>query len=176
MLYLRVRGVKACVKEQLTRLGKDVCGAAGASIGGGTAHDDPDAREDDANGQGRVASPINVTGASSQRIPRVASPEPHSASLPAAARARLDAFQKLLVIRVFREEKLVFAFRDFVRDKLGTQFVESAPLDLETVFKDTSAPTPIIFILSSGADPTGMLQRFGEKVRPLFLLELSSLD
>lgn len=94
----------------------------------------------------------------------VTCPEPHSAPLPAGTRARVDAFQKLLLVRVFREEKLVFAFRDFVRDKLGAQFVESAPLDLETVFKDTSAPTPIIFILSSGADPTGMLQRFGEKV------------
>jgi dynein heavy chain len=51
----------------------------------------------------------------------------------------------------------------FVGAKLGRQFTEPKPWNLFNVFKDTAPGTPIIFILTTGADPTSMLQRFAEK-------------
>lgn len=47
--------------------------------------------------------------------------------------------------------------------KLGSEFTEPAAWTLDDVFPDTTCRTPVIFILSTGADPTAMLQRFGEK-------------
>lgn len=118
-----------------------------------------------------------------------------------------SGFGKLLVLKIFREEKLIFAcgqvrlhsspafmglrphtlhpiclqlasnFKptyctnihanhprtQYVANRLGAEFTEPPPWSLDDVFPDTTARTPIIFILSTGADPTAMLQRFAEK-------------
>ncbi|EFJ52606.1 dynein heavy chain 7 [Volvox carteri f. nagariensis] len=92
--------------------------------------------------------------------------EPHLLPLPGDWETRLTSqrpFAKLLVIKVLREEKLIFACAQYVAGKLGTEFTEPPPWSLDDVFPDTSCRTPIIFILSTGADPTAMLQRFAEK-------------
>lgn len=89
--------------------------------------------------------------------------EPHLVPLPGGWDARAPGFQKLLIIRIFREEKLIFACAQYVSDKQGREFTEPPPWTLDDVFPDTSARTPIIFILSTGADPTAMLQRYAEK-------------
>lgn len=91
--------------------------------------------------------------------------EPHLHALPCSWEEKLAAkpFCKLLVIKTFREEKLIFACSQYVAGKLGSEFTEPPPWALDDVFPDTSCRTPIIFILSTGADPTAMLQRFAEK-------------
>ena len=90
--------------------------------------------------------------------------EPHNSPLPDDWDKKLEQFQRLLLIKCLREEKFVYACEVFIKNNLGSQFVGSIPLQLDEVFKDTSNTTPIIFILSTGADPTGILQRFGERV------------
>lgn len=70
----------------------------------------------------------------------------------------------MVLLKVIREEKLLFTCEVFISKQLGKQFIGSKPLLLDEVFLDTSNVTPVIFILSVGADPSGMLQRFGEKL------------
>ena len=43
---------------------------------------------------------------------------------------KLTSFQKLLVLRTLRPDKMVVALRHFVRSEMGTQFVEPPPFDL----------------------------------------------
>ncbi|KAJ7549736.1 hypothetical protein O6H91_07G065700 [Diphasiastrum complanatum] len=90
--------------------------------------------------------------------------EPHNSPLPSVWDSVVDSFQRLLLMKIIREEKLVFAIEMYIKEKLGKKFIGTSPLQLEEVFKDSSSTTPVIFILSSGADPTGILQKFGEKV------------
>ena len=73
----------------------------------------------------------------------------------------LDAFQRMCLVRIFREEKLIFAFEHYVRSQIGDEFVDPIPVRLNEVYPDTNNATPVIFVLSVGADPTGMLSRFG---------------
>ena len=61
-------------------------------------------------------------------------------------------------VQVLREEKLLLACQHYIGQTLGSEFTEPRPWQLDDVFPDTTAATPIIFILSSGADPTAMLQ------------------
>jgi len=82
----------------------------------------------------------------------VASDTPHAATLPGNWGTGLTPFQQLLVLRAFREEKLVFAIRRFVGRCLSPEFMESPPFDLEACFQDSTNLTPLIFILSPGAD------------------------
>lgn len=49
---------------------------------------------------------------------------------------------------------------NFVSQELGDAFVSLPPTSLVDVFASTSKNTPIIFILSTGADPTSVLLRF----------------
>lgn len=94
-------------------------------------------------------------------------PDPASAQPPnwadeSGATITAEPFQQLLLLKCLREEKLLFGFSHFVAAAQGREFTENPPFSLADVFKDTSSSTPVIFILSTGADPTGMLQRFGE--------------
>jgi dynein heavy chain len=73
---------------------------------------------------------------------------------------RLTEFQQLLVLKAFREEKLVFATKSFVGDNLDERFLESPPVPMSDLYKDMSTCVPLIFILSTGADPTDELYSF----------------
>ncbi|XP_053056801.1 dynein axonemal heavy chain 6 isoform X1 [Acinonyx jubatus] len=72
----------------------------------------------------------------------------------------LSSFQKLLLIKCCKEEKIVFALTDFVIESLGKRFIETPPVDLPTLYQDMSYNTPLVFILSTGSDPMGAFQRF----------------
>jgi len=54
------------------------------------------------------------------------------------------------------------AVTNFVAKKMGKSFVEPPPFDLEKSFADSSPSTPLIFILSAGADPTMSLLKFSQ--------------
>ncbi|KAL4640265.1 dynein heavy chain 6, axonemal [Arapaima gigas] len=87
----------------------------------------------------------------------------------------LGNFQKLLLIRSFLEEKVVFAVTEFVIVSLGKQFVENPPVDLATLYSNMSPTTPLVFILSTGSDPMGAFQRFAKEKNYLDKVESISL-
>uniref|UniRef100_A0A8C3ADL9 Dynein axonemal heavy chain 6 n=1 Tax=Cyclopterus lumpus TaxID=8103 RepID=A0A8C3ADL9_CYCLU len=88
---------------------------------------------------------------------------------------RLGAFQKLVLIKSFIEEKVVFAATEFVIVSIGKQFVENPPVDLANLYNDMSPSTPLVFILSTGSDPMGAFQRFAKERGCLDRVESISL-
>ncbi|GCC25591.1 hypothetical protein chiPu_0004002 [Chiloscyllium punctatum] len=76
---------------------------------------------------------------------------------------RLTLFQKLILIKSFWEEKVVFAITDFVIETLGQEFVENPPVDLATLYQNMSNNIPLVFILSTGSDPMGAFLRFAKE-------------
>lgn len=91
--------------------------------------------------------------------------DPVSTPLPSPWSTRLDAFQRLLLLRVLRPDKLTTAMHDFVKGTMGAKFVESPPLDLEVCYADSTATTPLIFVLSPGSDPMSMLLKYAERLK-----------
>ena len=89
--------------------------------------------------------------------------EVHKEPLPAPWQSRLSTFQRLMVIRALREEKVVFAVREFVGQQLGERFMEAPPFDLAGAYDDSSAQSPIIFVLSPGADPIDYLLKLAKE-------------
>lgn len=59
---------------------------------------------------------------------------------------------------MMREDKLLLGCQRYIGDTLGAAFTQGQPWTLDGMLPDTTALTPIIFILTSGADPTAMLQ------------------
>lgn len=88
---------------------------------------------------------------------------PHETPLPLDWKDKLDDFQKLVVLKAFRSEKLMFAFQNYVIDNMGDYFVKSQNVTMEVVQADTDYMTPLIFILSTGADPTSQLLKFADQ-------------
>jgi dynein heavy chain len=58
-----------------------------------------------------------------------------------------------MLVKVVREEKMVQGIKEFVKQELGDRFIESPQFDLLGAFNDSGNTTPIIFVLSPGADP-----------------------
>lgn len=77
--------------------------------------------------------------------------------MPPLFEEKLEPFQKLMLIKAIREEKLVQGIKKYITSKVGSTFIESPPFDLEGSFIDSSNGTPIIFVLSPGADPMANL-------------------
>lgn len=83
----------------------------------------------------------------------IACEEPFCAQLPEKYQTKLTSFQRLMIVKILREEKLIFAIKKFVKDELGQKFIESPLFNLKEVFEDSRPSVPVIFILSPGADP-----------------------
>lgn len=59
---------------------------------------------------------------------------------------------------MLREDKLLVGCQRYIGESLGVAFTQGQPWTLDGVLPDTTALIPTIFILTSGADPTAMLQ------------------
>jgi len=55
--------------------------------------------------------------------------------------------------------------QDFVSENLGQIFIEPPAFDLNACYKDGSPSAPLIFVLSSGADPMADLLKLAEDFR-----------
>lgn len=93
----------------------------------------------------------------------IASLNPYTASLPGGWDERLPRFYRLVLIRWLREEALVDAVTLYIAQSLGDKFVESENLSMTEIFSDMDKITPCLFILSSGADPKSILDRFARE-------------
>ncbi|KAJ3098250.1 Dynein heavy chain 3, axonemal [Phlyctochytrium planicorne] len=90
------------------------------------------------------------------------SPEPHKEQIPEEWDQRMSAFQKLIIIRMLRPDKLVPAVMEFVKGKMGLKYIEPPQFDLAGPFGDSNNCAPLIFILSPGVDPMASLLKFAE--------------
>ncbi|KAF5403840.1 Dynein heavy chain axonemal [Paragonimus heterotremus] len=93
------------------------------------------------------------------------SPEPHRAQFPQPWQDTLDSFQRILLLRCLRADKVTNAMQDFVTHHLGQRFVEPQSTSLPEVFKDSSPSSPLIFVLSQGTDPASDLYKFADEMR-----------
>lgn len=81
----------------------------------------------------------------------------------------------LLLVKAMCAEKLIFGVQEHVKRALGENFIIFPATKVEDLYKDSSRSMPIIFVLSTGADPTSMLLRFAHQMNMASSLGVISL-
>lgn len=90
--------------------------------------------------------------------------DPVSEKLPQPWETNLSPFEKLVVLNVIRPDKTADGFKKFVTIEMGSEFVTPPQFDIGRSFQDATCLTPLIFVLSPGADPMNSLLVFAEKM------------
>lgn len=91
------------------------------------------------------------------------SPCPEEESLPGDF-ITAGELQTLCILRVLRPDRITFALRKFVLGFLGEEFVSQPPFSMRSVYEDSSASTPILFLLFPGVDPSAWVEDLGRQM------------
>ncbi|XP_047613273.1 dynein axonemal heavy chain 9 isoform X3 [Phacochoerus africanus] len=74
------------------------------------------------------------------------------------------ALQRLCMMRALRPDRMAYAMRDFIEEKLGSKYVVGRALDFAASFEESGPATPMFFILSPGVDPLKDVENQGKKL------------
>ncbi|XP_067164351.1 dynein axonemal heavy chain 17 [Apteryx mantelli] len=74
------------------------------------------------------------------------------------------ALQKLCMLRCMRPDRMTYAIRNFVEEKMGSKFVEGRSVEFSKSYEESSPSTAIFFILSPGVDPLKDVEALGRKL------------
>ncbi|XP_036133658.1 dynein heavy chain 14, axonemal [Molossus molossus] len=78
---------------------------------------------------------------------------------------KLTPFQRLILIKILGPERLKSSVRKFITEKIGSEYIHRAGINLKESFKDSSARTPLILIHSHGVDTTNTVLKFAQELK-----------
>ncbi|KFB39785.1 dynein heavy chain [Anopheles sinensis] len=88
------------------------------------------------------------------------SPSPETTPLPANWEVNLKLFQKYLIVRCLRMDRLESCMVEFTRYHMGGKFVNVAAMgSLEDAFRESSPQTPILLLLQGPTNPERSIER-----------------
>eukprot|EP00742_Colponemidia_sp_Colp-10_P004363 GILJ01004656.1.p1 GENE.GILJ01004656.1~~GILJ01004656.1.p1 ORF type:complete len:2862 (-),score=582.32 GILJ01004656.1:82-7611(-) len=87
---------------------------------------------------------------------------PEDLPLPLQYSETLSRFEQLLVLRVFRIDRVYNAIKNFVMYRLGDYYVQPPTLKYDRIYAQSTPTSPVVFILSPGADPQSHVQKLGD--------------
>ena len=75
-----------------------------------------------------------------------------------------DYFKKIIILRILRPDCVIPAFQHLIskEPQMGEKFIQPPAFNMRSSFNDSTCQTPIIFILSPGADPMTELKNLAE--------------
>lgn len=76
---------------------------------------------------------------------------------------KLSDFQRIIIVRTIRPDKVIPVITKLIKIELGEKFTYPPPFDINKSYSDSGCLSPLIFILSPGIDPMSSLLQFAEK-------------
>merc|ERR1711968_182579 len=79
--------------------------------------------------------------------------------------ANIGPFYKLLLVRCLRMDRCQLMSKWYIKntEEMGPKYVEPVTDTMESIVDEMNAITPVIFLLSTGADPTETIQQLARK-------------
>uniref|UniRef100_A0A3Q1K2D2 Dynein axonemal heavy chain 11 n=1 Tax=Anabas testudineus TaxID=64144 RepID=A0A3Q1K2D2_ANATE len=84
-----------------------------------------------------------------------------------------SSLQKLIMMRALRPDRMTYAVRNFVEEKLGVKYTEGRKTEFSKSFRESGPASPVFFILSPGVDPLKDVESLGRKLG--FTIDLGKL-
>ncbi|XP_037537274.1 dynein heavy chain 11, axonemal [Nematolebias whitei] len=84
-----------------------------------------------------------------------------------------SSLQKLIMMRALRPDRMTYALRNFVEEKLGVTYTEGRKSEFAKSFKESGPASLVFFILSPGVDPLKDVESLGRKLG--FTIDLGKL-
>ena len=66
---------------------------------------------------------------------------------------RMNVFQKLVLVRSLRPDRMLTTAKEYISQALGSKYLIFKALDIESTWTESSPVIPLIFLLSPGANP-----------------------
>ncbi|XP_037633762.1 dynein heavy chain 10, axonemal [Sebastes umbrosus] len=88
---------------------------------------------------------------------------PEQAPFPMKYEENLSAFQKLLLLRCFRVDRVYRAVTDYITITMGERYVQPPVISFDAIYEQSTPSSPIVFILSPGSDPAADLMKLAER-------------
>ena len=96
-------------------------------------------------------------------------------SMPVDLGEKLSNFEKILLIRCIKPERVLFAVQKYLELDLGPEYAISPISSMDTLFKASLPNNPIIFVLSQGVDPMQQVRNYAERAGMSDNLKIMSL-
>jgi len=90
---------------------------------------------------------------------------PENEQLPGGYSNTLDPFRKLMLLRSWCLDRTIITSKQYISDSLGNVYAESQVLDLDAMMEESDNRTPLICLLSNGADPTSDIESLSKKLK-----------
>uniref|UniRef100_A0A7N8XJR9 Dynein axonemal heavy chain 10 n=1 Tax=Mastacembelus armatus TaxID=205130 RepID=A0A7N8XJR9_9TELE len=88
---------------------------------------------------------------------------PEQVPFPMKYKDNLSAFQKLLLLRCFRVDRVYRAVTDYVTVTMGEKYVQPPVISIDAIYEQSTPSSPIVFILSPGSDPASDIMKLAER-------------
>ncbi|CAF3390441.1 unnamed protein product [Rotaria sp. Silwood1] len=75
-----------------------------------------------------------------------------------------STMQHLCILRAVRPDRMLYALKLFIAEKLGKKYIESRTPDFSRTYEESSKSIPMFFILSPGVDPLKEVETLGKKL------------
>lgn len=111
---------------------------------------------------GKIVQDIQANGPQWKAWATLEAPE--NAPIPMGYSDKLSLFQQLCLLRCFRTDRVYNAITNFVIKNMGEKYVMPPVVNYQNIFDQSTPTSPVIFILSPGADPQGDLQKLADQL------------
>lgn len=89
---------------------------------------------------------------------------PEAVPLPNGFTDKMTTLQRLSIMRCFRPDRVYNAVKLFVVSEVGDKYVQPPVIDYHRIYGQSSPTSPMVFILSPGADPQSDIQKFCDEM------------
>ena len=86
------------------------------------------------------------------------------ARLPGDYEQSLSPFDKLVLLRAMRPDRLMNSLSEFIGNSMGKDYVTQKPFNMKATYDETSNKIPVFFVLFAGVDPTPWVENLGKEL------------
>lgn len=83
---------------------------------------------------------------------------------PAGFTESMSPFQRMMLLRCFRQDRIYRAINLYVTETMGEEFITPPVVNFKLVYDETQPDVPVVFMLSPGSDPTAELMKLAESL------------